>query len=244
MPPCSVFLLFLFLLAPAPFTVVRAHSAGSLYFPSIPEDPYAFPKYRVSFLNGFSLPNTTAQRWLSEGLKGGEAEFLGLGKEPTTSADRVNDLSPKAIEPGDSPDGGGGGGTTDSNDNAGLTVSVRDSSASTSTSFLRLMVWQSQAQEPTLQLMHLSTKSSYLCLIPPPSPPSSPTSHEDRASSASAVRSPASSWELLQPMSQGCLYVSYSYSAFAPLLFGSIFHTTSTYIYIYMLLGDHPLPPF
>ena len=74
--------------------IVRAHSAD-LYFPSIPEDPYAFPKYRVSFLNGFSLPNTTAHRWLTEGLRGGEAEFLG---RRTTPLDRENPLSSKAIE--------------------------------------------------------------------------------------------------------------------------------------------------
>lgn len=79
----------------APFLRVHAHTAD-LYFPSIPEDPYAFPKRRVSFLNGFSLPNATAQRWLAEGLKGGEAEFLG--KEPI-AADRASPPSPKAIEP-------------------------------------------------------------------------------------------------------------------------------------------------
>lgn len=120
MRPCSI--RFLFLLATS--LIDHAHSAG-LYFPSIPEDPYAFPKYRLSFLNGFSLPNATAQRWLTEGLKGGEAEFLG---KEYTSADRVNALSPKAIEPGhpvatsNLPVGG-----TDSvhSDDVGLTVSVR-----------------------------------------------------------------------------------------------------------------------
>ena len=42
----------------------------------VPEDPYAFPKYRVSFLNGLPLLNDTAQRWLQDGLRGGENEFL------------------------------------------------------------------------------------------------------------------------------------------------------------------------
>lgn len=50
--------------------------ASDPYFPSIPEDPYAFPKYRLSFLNGFSVSNATAQRWLTDGLVGGEKEFL------------------------------------------------------------------------------------------------------------------------------------------------------------------------
>lgn len=56
--------------------------ASDPYFPSIPEDPYAFPKYRLSFLNGFAVPNATAQRWLADGLVGGEAEFLS--NEPYT----------------------------------------------------------------------------------------------------------------------------------------------------------------
>jgi protein OS-9 len=43
---------------------------------SIPEDPAAFPKYRVSFLNGLPVLNETAERWLADGLRGGEQEFL------------------------------------------------------------------------------------------------------------------------------------------------------------------------
>ena len=43
---------------------------------SLPEDTYAFPKYRVSFLNGLPVLNETAERWLREGLRGGELEFL------------------------------------------------------------------------------------------------------------------------------------------------------------------------
>jgi hypothetical protein len=43
---------------------------------SLPDDLYAFPKYTVTFLNGFPVLNETAERWLREGLRGGEAEFL------------------------------------------------------------------------------------------------------------------------------------------------------------------------
>lgn len=50
--------------------------ASDPYFPSIPEDPYAFPKYRLSFLNGLSVSNATALQWLADGLVGGEQEFL------------------------------------------------------------------------------------------------------------------------------------------------------------------------
>ncbi|KAF7969028.1 hypothetical protein HWV62_28646 [Athelia sp. TMB] len=43
---------------------------------TLPEDPYAFPKYRVTYLNGLPVLKDTAERWLRDGLKGGEAEFL------------------------------------------------------------------------------------------------------------------------------------------------------------------------
>ena len=50
--------------------------SARLHHSRVPEDPYAFPKYRVSFLNGLPVLNETAQRWLQEGLRGGEPEFL------------------------------------------------------------------------------------------------------------------------------------------------------------------------
>ncbi|KAL4068011.1 hypothetical protein J3A83DRAFT_4097720 [Scleroderma citrinum] len=42
-----------------------------------PEDLYAFPKSRVTFLNNLPVSNETAQHWLTHGLKGGEREFMG-----------------------------------------------------------------------------------------------------------------------------------------------------------------------
>lgn len=54
------------------WTLVAARFHNSL----VPEDPYAFPKYRVAFLNGLPVLNETAQRWLQHGLSGGELEFL------------------------------------------------------------------------------------------------------------------------------------------------------------------------
>ncbi|KAG5646673.1 hypothetical protein DXG03_002663 [Asterophora parasitica] len=52
---------------------VAAH-ASKLH--SLPEDTYAFPKFRVAFLNRLPLLKETAQRWLREGLRGGDLEFL------------------------------------------------------------------------------------------------------------------------------------------------------------------------
>jgi hypothetical protein len=62
------FILFSLLLFPS------LAPAGFLH--SLPDDLYAFPKYTVTFLNGLPLLNETAERWLREGLRGGEAEFL------------------------------------------------------------------------------------------------------------------------------------------------------------------------
>ncbi|KAI0375020.1 hypothetical protein BV20DRAFT_961268 [Pilatotrama ljubarskyi] len=50
--------------------------AARLHHSRVPEDPYAFPKYRVTFLHGLPVLNDTAERWLREGLRGGEHEFL------------------------------------------------------------------------------------------------------------------------------------------------------------------------
>ncbi|KAG6335197.1 hypothetical protein ID866_3891 [Astraeus odoratus] len=57
------------------FLALCSAQARLLY--SGPEDLYAFPKSRVTFLNNFPVSNQTAQRWLTEGLKGGEREFMG-----------------------------------------------------------------------------------------------------------------------------------------------------------------------
>jgi len=51
-------------------------TAAARFLHSIPEDTYAFPKFRVSFLNSLPLLNETAERWLNQGLHGGELEFL------------------------------------------------------------------------------------------------------------------------------------------------------------------------
>lgn len=50
--------------------------SARIHHSRVPEDPYAFPKYRVSFLNGLPVLNETAERWLHDGLHGGELEFL------------------------------------------------------------------------------------------------------------------------------------------------------------------------
>ena len=67
---------------------------------------------------------------------------------------------------------------------------------------------QRNKRPATLQLMRLGPNTSYLCLIPPPP---LATSFSSQGEKALVSRSPAKSWELLQPMSQGCLYVCIIY---------------------------------
>lgn len=67
-------------LAALAISPVALGSARLLY--SGPEDLYAFPKYRVTFLNDLPVVNETAQRWIQNGLRGGEHEFLGESWDP------------------------------------------------------------------------------------------------------------------------------------------------------------------
>lgn len=66
---------------------------------SLPEDTYAFPKYRVTYLNGLPLLKDTAERWLRDGLRGGESEFLD---QPWKDAFSEASPSRKSIESSDS----------------------------------------------------------------------------------------------------------------------------------------------
>jgi len=61
--------------------------------PSTPEDLFAFPRYSVSFLNALPVDNDTAQSWLTYGLKGGLAEFLGQSTPPEGIESGVHPVS-------------------------------------------------------------------------------------------------------------------------------------------------------
>jgi protein OS-9 len=69
---------------------------------SLPEDTHAFPKFRVTFLNGLPVLNETAERWLKEGLRGGELEFLD---QPWKEENWQAPSSPKEIGSGHVPEG-------------------------------------------------------------------------------------------------------------------------------------------
>lgn len=75
--------------------------AANLHYSRVPEDPYAFPKYKVTFLNGLPVLNETAQRWFQEGLRGGEHEFLDQpwqdGQWPNPSLQEIEGGAEQAV---------------------------------------------------------------------------------------------------------------------------------------------------
>jgi protein OS-9 len=149
---------------------------------SLPEDTYAFPKYRVSFLNGLPLLRETAERWLQEGLRGGESEFLD---QPWQEANRYAPPPLKGIGDGEAGEVG---------IICGILVSVTVSNDYAQPDYLK-------PSNVTLERMQMGPDDSYICLIPPA--PESPASQAEEQEDAT----PAQSWALLKPLSGKCLYV-------------------------------------
>jgi protein OS-9 len=84
--------------------VFCAAESYALRSSTIPEDVYAFPKYKIHFLNGRPLLNLTAQRWLHDGLTSQE-EFLGVPKSPPSSPLSLKEIasSQHALAPATDP---------------------------------------------------------------------------------------------------------------------------------------------
>ena len=78
----------LFLFQPPVFALQRTHHL-------LAEDLYAFPKYRVVYLNALPVLNETAEIWLRDGLRGGELEFL---EQPWQEGPPPSYTSLKSIE--------------------------------------------------------------------------------------------------------------------------------------------------
>ncbi|KIM24012.1 hypothetical protein M408DRAFT_27454 [Serendipita vermifera MAFF 305830] len=72
--------------------VLLSSESLALRSSTLPEDLYAFPKYKIQFLNGHPVLNVTAQRWLQEGLID-EQEFLGLHKVPIVTRTDVKGIA-------------------------------------------------------------------------------------------------------------------------------------------------------
>ncbi|THH02129.1 hypothetical protein EW145_g6793 [Phellinidium pouzarii] len=85
-------------LLPVALVALCVSTASARAHWSLTEDLYAFPKYRVTFLNGLPVLNDTAERWLSAGLKGGEPEFLD---QPWQDSGRHRSEQLQGIESGD-----------------------------------------------------------------------------------------------------------------------------------------------
>jgi protein OS-9 len=89
----------LYLLPPSLLALCGLVQAAGPHW-SLAEDPYAFPKFRISFLNGLPVLNETAERWLAGGLKGGEREFLNQPWQNVHSGGRVDSF--QSIDSGNS----------------------------------------------------------------------------------------------------------------------------------------------
>jgi len=72
--------------------ILLCSDAYALRSSTLPEDLYAFPKYKIQFLNGHPVLNVTAQRWLQDGLLD-EQEFLGLHKSPIVPRTNVKGIA-------------------------------------------------------------------------------------------------------------------------------------------------------
>lgn len=119
---------------------------------SLPEDTHAFPKFSVSFLNGHPLLNETAERWLTQGLRGGQQEFLD---QPWSPGGHNSPTSRKGIGSGDT-----------SSDTPPTPI------PSDPTSYV--------ATNYTLQRMRMGPQNSYLCFIPKPSDAASHRTQEEQ----------------------------------------------------------------
>jgi protein OS-9 len=186
-----------------PLSVLLACSLAVLarLLHSLPEDTYALPKYRVAFLNSLPLFNLTAQRWLSDGLPGGEREFLDQPWSTESSPKEIGD----GVDPVRPP----------------IFLSVLVSPRSC------FVQKPSPSSFPyhSLEIIKLTPRDAYLCLIPLPlDQPLTPS--DDPPLDVMAVQS----WSLLQPLYGTCLYVS----TLASFLDGRpIIFLTTLYIYLF-----------
>lgn len=162
----------------------------------VPEDPYAFPKYRVTFLNGLPLLNDTAQQWLQNGLEGGELEFLD---QPWREDSQWRKPPVKGIE-----------GSNSQQDGGEQTTGTEVGSHPFALEILRLLMFQTLYTQLNtvykLESMKIGPRTNYLCLIPPPPPENTSVPAEEPTTEVTPVHS----WSLLQPLSGGCLYVCYN----------------------------------
>lgn len=162
----------------------------------VPEDPYAFPKYRVAFMNGLPVLNETAQRWLQSGLRGGELEFLD---QPWEEGSQWRTPLVKSIEGGDQDE----------------QVVVAEVGVLPLLPDKREAYRSSHPQQEhpghKLELMKMGPRNSYLCLIPPP-----PVDNTSIPTDEPADVTPAHTWSLLQPLTGSCLYVRVSNSVVKP----------------------------
>ena len=156
----------------------------------LPEDTHAFPKFRVEFLNSLPVLNETAERWLKDGILGGELEFLDQSRKFFSFPMSPD---PKTIESGPS-----------ESQSEAETVDVGVLGAESKLYSPPLFQASSTSGDFTLELMKLGTRDSYVCLIPKPLDNTSSPPLEEQSDTG---LTPARGWALLKSLTGTCLYV-------------------------------------
>ena len=217
--------MFTVLLCFAAAAAVAAPGVVARGFSQQPEDIYAWPKYNVSFLNGLPLLNHTAQRWLQDGLRGGENEFLGLEwtTDPQPAPSNLKSIDAGDIELATS--------TTGHTEHTEHTRQLADAEPPANPSV---------TPSPKLQHMRLDPSNEFLCLILPP--PEIPPYTDDTLQPPLPTRT----WELLQPLQDTCLYVCPQFRISHPMpwfLITSPTHMSASTRLVYLCLLSQPICP-
>jgi len=172
------------------FLVPLFYAAVARLLHSLPEDTHAFPKFRVEFLNSLPVLNETAERWLKDGILGGELEFFDQSRKFFSYPMSPD---PKAIESGPS---------QLQSEAEIIGVGVLEAKSQ----FYSPILFQASlaSGDFTLELLKLGTRDSYVCLIPKPLDNTSSPPLEEQSDTGLA---PARGWALLKPLTGTCLYV-------------------------------------
>ena len=188
---------------------------------SIPPDPFAHPKYKLSFLNDLPIESSVAQRWIASGLphddSGGVGVFFGertktVDSAELSEAERVGIDEEREVE---ELVGGGGGDEAEELELNTPPPTAPDDQAVLSPATSDLSQHQteppktsapSSASNYTLQHLLLPPgPRAYLCLLPPPPPPLSDLPPPPPV----PPMDPGLPEKLLQHLKGTCLYVSF-----------------------------------
>lgn len=196
-------------LAPSlPLLAFLSASASTVQASSSPPDPFANPKFALTFLNDLPIERSLADRYLAEGIAS-PAAFYHLGDTSTGRAVSAGDeLAPNArrgIEghprrSGDDDNDHDASAVIPMAEDAAAAVSVGEPSGTSPPSS------NQPTHNYTLEHLLLPPSRSYLCLLPPP-PPKNTFGQHPASSPPVPPMDPELPAKLLQHLDDQCLYV-------------------------------------